>query len=265
MLLSWNGKKTMNNKVTVVVLTKNEERHIVDVVKNAKLITDNVLIVDSGSTDKTVELAKANGAKVVYRAWDNDFSAQRNFALEHVETEWILYLDADERINEKLRENIIDKINCGENKQYSFMRRVYAFGFEYKHGIFKPDEVLRMFPTQSVHWENKVHEHPVCTFQKEKLSGFIEHYTYDSWQQWWDKAGKYTTIWAEDVYGRGKRTSVGGAFFHALYGFLRAYFVQLGFIDGWSGLYSSFQHFIYTLMKYLKLLELQNKNEGSRK
>lgn len=247
------------NNVTIVVLTKNEERNIVEVINNAHTITNNILIVDSGSTDKTVELAEKYGAKVVYRTWDNDFAAQRNFALEHINTYWVLYLDADERMNKDLCDSIVTRIKSGQDKQYSMMRKIYAFGFEYRHGIFKPDEVLRMFPVRSVHWENKVHERPICFFDKEKLGGFIEHYTYENWQQWWEKAGKYTTIWAEDVYCRGKRTSVGGAFFHALYGFIRAYFIQLGFIDGWSGIYSSLQHFIYTLMKYLKLLEIQNK------
>lgn len=249
------------NNLTIVVLTKNEECNIVEVINNAHTITNYVLIVDSGSTDKTVELAEKYGAKVVYRVWDNDFSAQRNFALEYVNTEWVLYLDADERMNEELCNSIVKVVNSGQQKQYSVLRRIYAFGFEYKHGIFKPDKVLRLFPTKAVHWENKVHERPVCSFKKEILRGFIEHYTYDSWQQWWYKAGKYTTIWAEDVHSRGKRTSVGSAFWHALYGFIRAYIVQLGFADGWSGIYSSLQHFIYTLMKYLKLLELQNKNK----
>ena len=107
------------------------------------------------------------------------------------------------------------------------MRKIYAFGFEYKHGIFKPDEVLRLFLTESVHWENKVHERPVCDLPKERLNGFVENYTYDSWQQWWDKAGKYTTIWAEDNFAKGKRTSLGACFGHSLYGFIRVYIFLL--------------------------------------
>ena len=152
----------IENKLTIAILTKNEEKNIVDVIRNAKQATDNVLIVDSGSTDNTVALAEANGAMVAYRAWDNDFAAQRNFALQHVETEWVLYLDADERLNGKLIEAIKKSMTANEQKQYSMMRKIYAFGFEYKHGIFKPDEVLRLFPTNSVKWEHKVHERPVC-------------------------------------------------------------------------------------------------------
>ncbi|MGN1398511.1 MAG: glycosyltransferase family 2 protein [Erysipelotrichaceae bacterium] len=245
--------------LTVVVLVKNEELNIVDVINCAQCVSPHVLVVDSGSTDNTVALAEANGAKVVYRAWDNDFSAQRNFALQHVDNEWVLYLDADERLDDKLCDAIKNAISSDVAKQYSIMRKIHAFGFEYKHGIFKPDEVLRLFPTKAVHWENKVHERPVCNLPKERLAGFIEHYTYNSWQQWWDKAGKYTTIWAEDSFAKGKRTSLGACFGHSFYGFLRSYIIQLGFIDGWSGLYSSLQHFIYTMMKYLKLYELQSK------
>lgn len=247
------------NNLTVVVLTKNEEMNIVSVLQNCLKITEKILVVDSGSTDKTVDLAERYGAKVVYRAWDNDFSAQRNFALEYVDTEWVLYLDADERLDEALSQSIKEVLSKGEQKQYSLIRKIHAFGFEYKYGIFKPDEVLRLFPTKSVHWENKVHERPVCDLPKEKLNGFVEHYTYDSWQQWWDKAGKYTTIWAEDSFAKGKRTSLEACFGHSFYGFIRAYIFQLGFIDGWSGLYSSLQHFVYTMLKYLKLYELQSK------
>ena len=157
--------------VTVVVLTKNEEKNIVAVVQNAKKVAAEVLIVDSGSTDKTVPLAEKNGARVVYRAWDNDFSAQRNFALQHVNTEWVLYLDADERMNEELCSAVEKTMVTKVQKQYSIMRKIHAFGFNYKHGIFKPDEVLRLFPVNKVHWENKVHERPVCDLPKEKLAG----------------------------------------------------------------------------------------------
>lgn len=246
--------------LTVAVLTKNEEKNIKPVVCSAKKITDNILIVDSGSTDKTVEIAEALGATVIYREWDNDFSAQRNFAIKNVKTDWILFLDADERIDSLLVEEIKKVIANSTLKQYSMLRRIHAFGFEYKHGIFKPDEVIRLFPAKEVYYENKVHEHPVCDLSKERLIGYIEHYTYDNWQSWWDKAGHYTTIWAEDSYVHGKKVSIGSAFIHAFYGFMRAYIIQLGFLDGWSGLYSSLQHFIYTMMKYLKLHELCKKS-----
>lgn len=249
------------DNLTVVILTKNEEKNIVDAIHNAKQVTETVLIVDSGSTDNTVALAEANGAKVVYRAWDNDFSAQRNFALQHVTTKWVLYLDADERLNTTLCEDIKRVLSSNKLQQYSIVRRIFAFGFQYRHGIFKPDKVMRLFPVEAVRWEHKVHERAVCKLPKRDLQGFIEHYTYNSWQQWWDKAGHYTTIWAEDSFSDGKRTTLLKCFAHSFYGLFRAYIIQLGFIDGWSGLYSSLQHFIYTMIKYLKLYELQMNRE----
>lgn len=251
----------MQKILTIIILTKNEEKTIKQVIENAQKCTADILVVDSGSTDKTVEIAKECGVEVVFRAWDNDFSAQRNFALQYVKTSWVLYLDADEFLDTELINSIQSVLKRNENKQYSMMRKIHAFGFEYKHGIFKPDEVVRMFKTDSVHWENKVHERPVCTSPKECLKGYIEHYTYDNWQDWWEKAGKYTTIWAEDAYSRNKKTGIGNAFLHAIYGFFRAYIIELGFLDGWSGFYSSIMHYIYTMMKYLKLYELQ-KNSG---
>ena len=179
--------------------------------------------------------------------------------LQHVTTPWVLYLDADEFLDTELVADIKNVLTKNEEKQYSMLRRIHAFGFRYKHGIFKPDEVIRMFRTDRVHWEGKVHERPICEMPKERLKGYIEHYTYENWQDWWDKAGHYTSIWAEDAYKSNKKSSLGSAFFHAAYGFFRAYIIEAGFIDGWSGLYSSLQHFIYTMMKYLKLYELNRR------
>lgn len=247
------------SKVTIAILTKNEEKNIVNVITNAKKCTDRILIIDSGSSDKTVELAESAGAKVVYRAWDNDFAAERNFALQYVITPWVLYLDADEFLDTELISNIENVLSKNEDKQYSMLRRIHAFGFEYKHGIFKPDEVIRMFRTDKVHWEGKVHERPICEMPKECLKGYIEHYTYENWQDWWNKAGHYTSIWAEDAYKKGKRTNAWAALFHALCGFFRAYIIELGFLDGLSGLYLCIFHSIYTLLKYCKLYELQIK------
>lgn len=186
--------------VTVVVLTKNEEKNIVAVVQNAKKVAAEVLIVDSGSTDKTVPLAEKNGARVVYRAWDNDFSAQRNFALQHVKTEWVLYLDADERMNDELLTSVKSVVEQDKICQYSFKRKSVAFGQELNYGSLKPDYVPRVFKTKNVHWVNKIHEKPVCDDGLKILNGYVRHYTYNSWEQWLAKFNQYTTIWAEDAF-----------------------------------------------------------------
>lgn len=250
------------SNLTVVILTKNEEKNIVDVIHNAKQVTETVLIVDSGSTDNTVALAEANGAKVVYRAWDNDFAAQRNFALQHVTTKLVLYLDADERLNSKLVEAIKMTATADEQKQYSIKRKSVAFGQEFNYGVLKPDFVPRLFKTKNVHWVNKVHEKPVCEDKLDVLDGYIEHYTYTGWQQWLHKFDQYTTIWAVDSYAKGKRVNLTKAFGHAVFGFIQMAILKKGILDGGMGLAMSCNHFFYTLMKYLKLIELQRKGEN---
>ena len=250
------------SKVTVVVLTKNEEQNIVEVINNAKKCADKVLIVDSGSTDKTVELAKTVGAQVIYRAWDNDFSAQRNFALQYIATPWVLYLDADERLNGELISAIKKATEKDDDIQYKIKRKSVAFGRKFNYGVLKPDFVPRLFKTQHVKWVNKVHERPSCGDKFEILPGYIEHYTYTGWEQWLKKFDQYTTIWAQNAYENGKKTTLTKALFHAAFGFIQMGILKKGFLDGMMGFVMSLNHFFYTLMKYLKLLELQRKGEN---
>ncbi|MFV0636509.1 glycosyltransferase family 2 protein [Mitsuokella sp. WILCCON 0060] len=246
------------SSLAILILTRNEEDNIVSVVENAKKCTDEVIIIDSGSTDRTVELAKEHGAKVSFRAWTDDFSAQRNFALEQTKADWVLYLDADERLNDELVENVNKIIHSEDMKyQYSMERKSVAFGTKFNHGVLKPDHVARMFPRTQVKWVHKVHEHPECSLPVKNLSGHIEHYTYKSWQHWEGKLCRYTTIWAEDAYKGGKKISLSGIFIHSIGGFFKMFVVRTGFLDGWMGTYMCFNHFFYTMLKYLKLYELQ--------
>ena len=247
--------------LAVVILTRNEEINIVEVIENCRQCTEEILIVDSGSTDKTVEIAQKHGAKVFYRAWDNDFSAQRNFALDKTSADWILYIDADERLTPKSVEHI-KKILAQEdlNFQYKIQRKTTAFGVTFNHGVLKPDYILRMFPRSKVQWAGKVHEHPNCPCEVKTLQGYIEHYTYRSWAAWEEKNRLYSTLWAENAFKNGNRTSRAGAFFHASAGFFKMFFLRAGFLDGWYGFYTCANHFFNTMLKYLKLLELSQKS-----
>lgn len=244
--------------LAVIILTRNEEHNIIEVIENVRQCTDEILVVDSGSTDKTVELAKENGAKVFYRAWTNDFSAQRNFALDKTSADWVLYIDADERLTSKTVEHI-KKILAQDdlNFQYKVQRKVTSFGVTFNHGVLKPDYILRMFPREKVQWSGKVHEHPNCPCEIKILDGYLEHYTYPSFESWEKKIQLYSTIWAEGAFQQGKRTSIYGAFLHATAGFLKMFLLKAGFLDGWFGFYTCANHFFCTMMKYLKLLKLQ--------
>ena len=240
--------------LTVVILTKNEEKNIVDVIKNARKVSDKVLIVDSGSTDKTVELAEAYGAKVVYRAWDNDFAAQRNFALEHVQTELVLYLDADERINDELAEAIKNVAKDSKQAMYRFIRRNSAFGKDFKYGVLGPDSVVRMFPKDKVHWEDKVHERPVGDLPVITLQGFLKHYTYKDFDQYISKMNAYSTIGAQNYKDKNKKVGVIKDFvFRPFFAFFKMYVLKKGFLEGWIGFVLCLNYANYTLNKYAKL------------
>ena len=247
--------------LTVVILTKNEEKNIVDVIENAHKVSDEVLIVDSGSTDKTVELAEANGARVVYRAWDNDFSAQRNFALQYVQTEWVLYLDADERINDELAEDIIRELNNPRKAMFRLIRRNSAFGRDFKYGVLGPDSVVRMFPKNLVEWQGKVHESPAGDLPTITLKGFLKHYTYTDFEQYISKMNSYSTIGAQNNKLKNKKVGINkDLVFRPFFAFLKMYVLKKGFLEGWLGFVLCLNYANYTLQKYVKL-KLLNEDE----
>ena len=225
--------------------------------------------MDSGSKDNTVKIALKNGARVVFRAWDNDFAAQRNFALSQTEADWVLYLDADERMNDELVGAVKKIVTIGVPasgqitgtglKQYSLQRKSVAFGKKFSYGPLHPDWVPRLFPRNSVTWVGKVHEHPECKLPLEKLPGHIEHYTYRDWQEWEAKMSRYSTIWAEEAYKKGWRTSLPVALLHGIGSLFSTLVLHRGFLDGWLGICLSCMYVSYTMLKYLKLYGLQEK------
>lgn len=244
--------------IAVVILAFNEEKHIAEAIQSAKFVTDEILIIDSGSTDKTAEIAEQNGARVVLREFDKDFSRQRNFALDQTKASWLLHLDADERISEDLAQSIKQAVSQGEEKVYSFWRSNIVFGKKFKYGVFRPDKVKRLFPRNGGIWQGKVHESLKSDLPEAVLTGQLIHYPYETWEQYFTKFNSYTSIWATDAFKKGKRTSIIGALLHALFSFLKVTFINLGILDGLMGLVMCCFHFSYTLAKYIKLYKLQD-------
>ena len=242
------------SNVTVVILTKNEEKNIEGAIENAKLVSEKVLIVDSGSTDNTVELARENGAKVVFREWDDDFSAQRNYALENIDTRWVVYLDADEQLNEQLISEIKRVIATDSDARDRFIRRNSAFGKDFRYGVLGPDSVIRLFPKDKVRWRDKVHERPVGDLPVITLKGYMKHYTYRTFEQYIQKMNQYSSIGAQNYHDKHKKVSVIGDFvFRPLFAFLKMYVLIKGFLEGWLGFVLCLNYANYTLNKYVKL------------
>ena len=187
-----------------------------------------------------MSLAREAGAEIAFREWDEDFAAQRNFALSQAKGDWILYLDADERLTPALVEKINAIKKGNQDHQYSFKRINIAFGHEFHHGAFSPDRVKRLFPREKVCWVGKVHERPECPLPVTELGESLHHYTYDSFAQWWNKAGHYTSLWAEEARERGKKATARTAAGHALLGMVKAYVLEGG---SWKGAWDSLQRF----------------------
>lgn len=242
--------------LSVIILTKNEEKHIVDVVKNAFQVADEVLIVDSGSTDRTVELAKENGARVVFRAWDNDFSAQRNFGLKNTDADWVIHLDADERLNDELIKSIKDALNEPYQKPtlYSFVRKNTSFGKHFRYGVLGPEKKPRMHPRTLGYWTGSVHEHLECMLPNVLLDGAMEHSPYKDLDQYINKMNFYSSIGADKLLKAGKRSIfIRDLVLRPSFAFIKMYIFKLGFLEGWLGFVTSIVYANYTFTKYAKL------------
>ncbi|MDR1658536.1 MAG: glycosyltransferase family 2 protein [Deltaproteobacteria bacterium] len=242
----------------VVVLTKNEEKNITDCLRSFRGL-GRAVVIDDGSTDRTVALAQAQGAQVHYRSLDS-FAEQRNFALTKTDADWIFFLDADERFTPALRSSVEKFVSRPQPAAGSIRRVNYAFGRRHRFGHLAPDRVTRLFPRGRVKWERAVHESPETDLPIEKLEGFLEHHTYGDWNRYLDKFVGYARLWAEEEFQNGRRTTALSAVLHAAAAFFKMAVQRLGFLEGSVGWALCWYHGGYTLSKYLLLLQKQNHN-----
>lgn len=251
--------------LAVLILTYNEAAHIAECIQSVAAAADEVVVIDAGSTDDTVRLAQAAGARVVAQAMTEGFAAQRNFALAQTGADWVFYLDADERVTPELAAELRRICRQPSAQQaYAVQRRNLAFGKRVNHGVLRPDRVARLFGRESVTWKGRVHERPVGNWSVAVLPGYLWHHTYSDWHRYFVKFNNYTTLWAQEAHARGKRSNWFDAFVHAKVAFLQTYFFKRGFLDGWLGLVLCCFHFAYTLAKYVKLVDLERQLKEKR-
>lgn len=244
--------------VSVLILTRNEEKHIRDCIESCLPIADEVIVIDDGSTDQTVAISEELGAKVVQHALNRDWAQQRMFAISQASCEWILFVDADERVSSELQVSIRDAIAKEDRYAYWMERHNIFHHNTATHGSMRPDKVLRLMPKDGAEVSGVVHETISSSYPGKKLEGKLFHYTYDNWEQYLSKMNRYTTIAAEQYYEAGKRCS----FFKDIllrpsWAFFKIYILQGGCLDGRIGFVLSLYHYIYTVTKYVKLYYLQ--------
>ena len=246
-------------KISAVVLTKNEEKNIERCLKSAAAISDEIIVVDSLSNDRTVEIAKAYTDKIFLNPWPG-FSEQRIFALTKTSHDWILWLDADEEAPPDLADEI--RTLDFDKDGYYIPRLVHYLGRWIRHCGWYPDYTLRLFNKNKGHFSNVlVHESFTVSGTTGKLKHPIRHYPYRNISHHLEKMNVYTDLSALQKQRKGKATTIASALFHSFFRFFKMYLLKRGFLDGGPGLVVSVLGSVYVFLKYIKQWELQGRKD----
>ena len=253
--------------LSVVIITYNEEANLARTLKSVTtLVADSkgeIIVVDSGSTDRTVEIAKTHGAKVFVERWKG-YAAQKNSALEKASGDWILSLDADESIDTELITNLQTTLGGPGELCLGFLirRKNFFLGRWIKHGGFWPDPKLRLFRRGTGRFEDRlVHEDVRVPGPVGRLGGALLHHSYPTLSDYIEHMNRYSSLAAEMVGAKRKvRFSVLDIVLRPWLTFLYNYFLRLGFLDGREGLLLHLYHAVYVSWKYAKAWELGRKN-----
>ncbi|WP_432734467.1 glycosyltransferase family 2 protein [Maridesulfovibrio sp. FT414] len=256
-----NAQETQLMAITGLVLTYNGERLLDEALQSLSFCSE-ILLVDSGSTDGTLDIAKKHNARVVFNAWKGAIE-QHKFAQTQISTEWVVTIDQDEMISPALRESIMNKLaNPDENLDgYYCPRRSWYLDRFIMHSGWYPDRLYRVFRHGRITIGGvRPHEELRPIGKAGELSGDIIHYPYENFFQHMGKINEYTQDAAEDLYSRGKRGSLGSAIGHGIGKFFKQYILKAGFLDGRAGFIVAVHGFFYTFQKYIRLVELEMKD-----
>jgi glycosyltransferase involved in cell wall biosynthesis len=248
-------------RISVVIITKNEERNIVGCIQSAKLLTDDIIIVDSGSTDATVQLAKQQGAKLIVVDWKG-YGTSKNKGASLAKNDWIFALDADERITPQLVRSIKNLNFDDHNFVYQFERANYLGNKKIKFGTDGFDKVIRIYHRRQAQWDlTPVHEKLTGKYIKNKIPGHLIHYSTKSWEDYKEKLFYYAKLSADKYYEQGKRATLLKRCIAPVFNSLKSYIFQLGFLDGKTGFRLAVLMAYYTWLKYHYLYQFLNKQK----
>jgi glycosyltransferase involved in cell wall biosynthesis len=238
-------------RLSAIVITRDEAKNIAECLA-ALSFCDELIVVDSGSSDDTVKLAEAKGARVVSHAWQG-FGAQKGFALSLATGDWVLSIDADERVTPELAQAI--KAAIDENKADGFeMPRLSTYcGREMRHSGWFPDRVLRLFRRGKAHFsDDVVHERVICDGPVVRLKAPLMHYPVARLEDAIRRMDSYSTLGAEKIVTAGKPVSFFTGIAHGAFAFLRIYVLRLGFLDGAAGFLLAVANAEGTYYRYMK-------------
>ncbi len=245
------------NKLTAIIPTGNEEHNIEAVLKSVDF-ADEIIVVDSYSTDRTVELAKKHGATVIQRKYDSP-AAQKNWAIPHATHNWILILDADERVTLQLKEEI-QSILSKDPVENGFWipRQNYFMGKKINYSGWQNDKVLRLFRKgKALYKEKRVHEEMKAEGKTGRLKNKLDHHTYIGLDHYLAKTYRYSTWGAYDKVSKVKKVTLFHLLVKPLFTFIKMYILKLGILDGKVGFIIAANSATYTFQRSLKIWRIK--------
>lgn len=247
-------------KLSVTIITLNEERNIGRCIESVKGIADDIVVLDSGSTDNTIAICEQLGVRHIYAPWQN-YSYARNLAADNCKHNWILALDADEAISPELKLSLLKIKENTEPVFCSFNRLTNYCGKWIHHCGWYPDTKIRLYDKTKTTYQGIIHEHlnwlPDTII---KLDGNLLHYSYYTIFEHVQQANKFTNLTAQAAYDRGDKSNMLYVLFAPFIKFIKSYFLQLGFMDGYYGFVVCAISAHATLYKYVKLKLLCDQN-----
>jgi glycosyltransferase involved in cell wall biosynthesis len=244
--------------LSVIIITKNESAHIGSCLQSV-LWADEIIVLDSGSEDDTVEICKRYTDGVFVTDWPG-FGIQKQRALDKARGDWVLSIDADEVVSTELRMEIEKALQREQVNGYVIPRLSSYCGKQIRHGGWYPDYVLRLFRRHAGYFtESVVHERVVVQGDIGKLTPPLLHDAFVSLEEVLHKVNSYSSLGAEMLYQKGVNSSISKAIFKAIWVFIRTYWLKAAFLDGRQGLMLSISNAEGTYYKYVKLLELHNR------
>jgi glycosyltransferase involved in cell wall biosynthesis len=242
-------------KISATLIARNEETNLPRALASLRFC-DELVVVDSGSTDRTVELARELGARVLERAWTG-YADQKNFAAQQASHDWVLSLDADEEVSPQLADSIQRLRQTGPAADaYAFPRRARYLGRWIAHSGWYPDAKVRLYDRRKARWAGDyVHESVQVDGPAGVLRGDLLHYTCDTFSQHIQTVDRYTTLAALEMRDRGRRPGLLRVLAAPPWAVFRAYVLQLGFLDGFAGLLIAAMAGFYVFSKYVKARE----------
>jgi glycosyltransferase involved in cell wall biosynthesis len=247
--------------ISVVIMARNEDKNIGEAIDSVSFASQ-IVVADTGSSDSTMELARQAGAEVHSIVFDG-YGVSKNRALTFAKCNWILSLDADERVSPKLAESIVKIVDNPKFDGYTIPRLTYFLGKPVRHSGWYPEYVLRLFKKSKGEFsERLVHESIRLDGPTGKLDGLLYHYSYRDLDSYLEKMNIYSTLNAQELYRSGKTSHFLDMLIHPLSTFIKMYVLNAGFLDGYHGFLLAGLSSFNVFTKYAKLRQLHHEEPG---